>query len=37
LVGTVAGKMVTTPLADIAGRTRPADKDLLELVRVMAI
>ena len=37
LVGIVKGDAVTTPLADIAGRTRPADGGLLELARVMAI
>jgi len=28
---------VVTPLAEITGRTRPADAGLLELARVMAI
>jgi len=37
LVGIVKNDIVTTPLADIAGRTRPADASLLELARVMAI
>jgi 6-phosphofructokinase 1 len=37
LVGIVKTEVVTTPLADIAGRTRPADASLLELARVMAI
>jgi 6-phosphofructokinase 1 len=37
LVGIVKTDVVTTPLADIAGRTRPADASLLELARVMAI
>ena len=37
LVGIVKNDIVTTPLADIAGRTRPADATLLELARVMAI
>ncbi len=37
LVGLVCGKVATTPLADVAGRTRPANRDLLELARVMAI
>jgi 6-phosphofructokinase 1 len=37
LVGIVKNDVVTTPLADIAGRTRPADASLLELARVMAI
>ena len=37
LIGIVKGDIVLTPLADIAGRTRPADASLLELARVMAI
>lgn len=37
LVGMVKTDIVTTPLADIDGRTRPADASLLELARVMAI
>ncbi len=37
LVGIVKTDIITTPLADIAGRTRPADASLLELARVMAI
>jgi 6-phosphofructokinase 1 len=37
LVGIVKNEVVTTPLADITGRTRPADAGLLELARVMAI
>lgn len=37
LVGASCNEIVTTPLADIAGRTRPADAALLELARVMAI
>jgi 6-phosphofructokinase 1 len=37
LVGIVKGDVVTTPLARITGRTRPADATLLELARVMAI
>jgi len=28
---------VTTPLTEIAGRTRPADASLLELARILAI
>jgi len=28
---------VTTPLAEITGRTRPADASLLELARTMAL
>ena len=37
LVGASCNEIVTTPLADIAGRTRPADAALLELARVMAM
>jgi 6-phosphofructokinase 1 len=37
LVGTVHNEMAATPLAEIAGRTRPADDKLLELARVMAL
>jgi 6-phosphofructokinase 1 len=37
LAGLAQGEIRTTPLAEIGGRTRPADKDLLELARVMAI
>jgi 6-phosphofructokinase 1 len=37
LVGIVKNEIVTTPLAEIAGKTRPADARLLELARVMAI
>src|SRR5690242_12485742 len=37
LVGIVKGDTVTTPLADIAGKMRPADASLLELARIMAI
>jgi hypothetical protein len=37
LVGIVRGDIVTTPLSEIDGRTRPADASLLELARVMAI
>src|SRR6266480_1504224 len=37
LVGASRNEIVTTPLAEIAGRTRPADAALLELARVMAI
>ena len=36
LVGLVRGDVVTTPLAEIAGRMRPADAGMLELARVMA-
>jgi 6-phosphofructokinase 1 len=37
LVGMVKGDIVTTPLAEIAGRMRPADAALLELARILAI
>ena len=37
LVGIVRSEAMTTPLAEIAGRTRPVDTALLELARVMAI
>jgi hypothetical protein len=37
LVGIVHNEMAVTPLAEVAGRTRPADRKLLELARVMAI
>jgi hypothetical protein len=37
LVGMVKSEIVATPLAEIAGRTRPADAGLLELARIMAI
>jgi 6-phosphofructokinase 1 len=37
LVGIVKGDVVVTPLAELTGRTRPADAGLLELARVMAI
>ncbi len=37
LVGMVRGDIAVTPLADITGRTRPADASLLELARVMAL
>jgi 6-phosphofructokinase 1 len=36
LVGEVRGDIVRTPLAEIAGRTRPADTALIELARVLA-
>jgi 6-phosphofructokinase 1 len=36
LVGIVKGDVITTPLSQITGRTRPADAGLLELARVMA-
>lgn len=37
LAGFVRGELAATPLAEIAGRTRPADAKLLELARVMAL
>jgi 6-phosphofructokinase 1 len=37
LVGDVRGEIVRTPLADIAGRTRPADARLLEMARTLAM
>jgi len=37
LVGASCNDITATPLAEIAGRTRPADAGLLELARVMAI
>src|SRR5262245_17718198 len=37
LVGIVRNELKRTPLAEIAGRTRPVDTALLELARVMAI
>ncbi len=37
LVGMVKGDIVTTPLAEIAGRMRPADATLLDLARTMAL
>jgi len=37
LVGSVRGEIARTPLAEIAGRTRPADAKLLELARTLAI
>jgi len=36
LVGEVRGEIERTPLAEIAGRTRPADTALVELARVLA-
>jgi len=32
----VRGEILRTPLAEIAGRTRPADTALVELARVLA-
>ncbi len=37
LVGIVKGEVAVTPLAEIAGRMRPADASLLELARVLAL
>jgi 6-phosphofructokinase 1 len=37
LVGEVRGEIVRSPLAEIAGRTRPADTALIELARVLAM
>src|SRR5688500_6278817 len=37
LAGLSCGAITPVPLADLAGRTRPADTALLELARVMAI
>jgi 6-phosphofructokinase 1 len=37
LVGIVKGDIVTTPLAEVAGKMRPADASLLELARTMAL
>ena len=36
LVGLVGGQIATTPLADVAGKTKPIDCTLLELARVLA-
>ena len=37
LVGVVRNDVVYTPLAEITGRTRPADTTLMELARILAI
>jgi 6-phosphofructokinase 1 len=37
LVGTLCNDIASTPLAEVAGRTRPANASLLELARVMAM
>src|SRR5262245_13929565 len=37
LAGIIKGDIVTTPLAEIAGKMRPADASLLELARTMAL
>jgi 6-phosphofructokinase 1 len=36
LVGLLCNEIATTPLADVAGRTKPIDTALLELARVLA-
>ena len=37
LLGMAGGAVVATPLAQIAGVTKPLDKDLLELARILAL
>jgi 6-phosphofructokinase 1 len=37
LIGSLCSEIAATPLAEVAGRTRPADARLLELARTMAI
>ena len=37
LVGMLSGEIAATPLSEVAGRTRPANAELLELARVMAM
>ena len=37
LVGSLCGEIGSTPLGEVAGRTRPANAELLELARVMAM
>jgi len=37
LVGILCGEIASTPLGEVAGRTRPANAELLELARVMAM
>jgi 6-phosphofructokinase 1 len=37
LIGTLCSETAATPLAEVAGRTRPANAALLELARIMAI
>jgi 6-phosphofructokinase 1 len=37
LVGTLSGEIAATPLSEVADRTRPANAELLELARVMAM
>ena len=36
LVGVRGGDVITTPLADIAGKTKGVNQELLELARVLA-
>ncbi len=36
LVGLVGGQLISTPLAEVAGRTRPVDPQLVELAKVLA-
>jgi hypothetical protein len=37
VVGTLCSEISSTPLAEVAGRTRPANATLLELARIMAM
>lgn len=37
LLGMLGGKVTATPLGDVAGRTKPADHDLVALARVLAL
>ena len=37
LAGIVKGEPAATPLAEVAGKTRPADVRLLEMARLMAL
>ena len=37
LIGIARGEVIRTPLAEVAGRMRPADASLLELARTMAL
>jgi 6-phosphofructokinase 1 len=37
LLGVLGGKVAATPLAEVAGRTKPADKDLVALAQVLAL
>jgi 6-phosphofructokinase 1 len=36
LVGYQKNEVTRTPLADIVGRTKPMDRDLVELARILA-